>query len=163
MGELLYTSNILDLCRAIPRLGRLEKPDGTATKQAKLCGSVITVDVKLKGEQVTNFAHAVEACALGKAAASYLARHVIGKNYDELKQLRDLMHDMLEQNGLPPQGEWEGLKIFESMRDYPERHASTLLTFDATVAAIENALQNCHSEAKPKNLSATRDPSPRSG
>ena len=136
----LYSQQLLALCADVPRLGRLEHPDGTATCHAKLCGSAITVDVKLKEQCVTDFAHQVDACALGKAAASYLARHVIGQSLEDLKTLRDTMHAMLEQNGAPPTGEWEELKMFESVRDYPERWASTLLTFDASVAAIENAL-----------------------
>ncbi len=135
----LYVQDLLDLCADVPRLGRLEKPDGTATCYAKLCGSTITVDVKLQDGKVIDFAHQIEACALGKAAASYLARHVVGQSLETLRALRTSMHVMLEKNGAPPTGEWGGLKIFESVRDYPERWASTLLAFDTTVAAIENA------------------------
>lgn len=140
--EAPFTKDILRLCADIPRTGRLQKPDGTATQHARLCGSSITVDVKLdpKG-RIAHFAQDAAACdALGKAAASLLARHVLGKSYDDLKNLRDIMHKMLEQNGPPPQGEWADFKIFESLRAYPERHASTLLPFDATAAAVENAL-----------------------
>jgi len=77
--------------------------------------------------------------ALGKAAASFLARHVIGKNLSELNRLRDAMKAMLESNGPPPEGEWAPLKMFESVRAYPARHASLLLPFDALVAAVEVA------------------------
>ena len=39
--------------------------------------------------------------------------------------------------GEPPQGKWEDLKYLEPVRDYPARHASTLLIFDAVVEAVE--------------------------
>ncbi|MES2905416.1 MAG: iron-sulfur cluster assembly scaffold protein [Pseudomonadota bacterium] len=136
----IYTTSILDLCADIPHTGRLENPDGTATKQAKLCGSSITVDIKMDNDHVSAFAQDVEACdALGKATASLFARHVIGKTYDELKMLRDQMHAMLKENGPPPSGEWKDFALFESVRAYPARQDSTLLVFDATLAAIENA------------------------
>ncbi len=137
----LYSQQILQLCADILRLGRLPRAHGSATKQARLCGSIITVDVKLDGDRVSDFAQEVDACALGKAAASFFARHVIGKTYDELKNLRDTMRNMLENNGAPPQNEWAGLAMFEGVRDYPARHDSTMLVFDATVAAMEAAMK----------------------
>lgn len=136
----LYTDTLLQLCADIPRLGRLEDAQGTAMRQSKLCGSVITVDVKVEEGRISDFAHIVDADALGKAAASFLARHVIGKTYNELRVLHQVMHAMLESSGTPPTGEWAGLKMFESVRAYPARHASVLLPFDATVAALEEAL-----------------------
>ena len=52
--------------------------------------------MKLEDGRVSTFAHEVEADALGKAAASYLARHVIGKTYKELKALQQTYELMLE-------------------------------------------------------------------
>jgi NifU-like protein involved in Fe-S cluster formation len=138
----LYSQQILQLCSDLPRQGRMKDAHGSATRHARLCGSIITVDVKLKEGRVSDFMHEVDACALGKAAASFMARHAIGKKLSELRTLQYTMHAMLESDGAPPQGEWADLKMFESVRDYPTRHASTLLTFDATVGAVERALEN---------------------
>ena len=138
----IYSQQILHLCSDVPRQGRIKDAHGSATCHARLCGSTITVDVKLEEDCIADFAHEIEACALGRAAASYLARHAIGKNLKELKALQEIMHAMLESDGTPPKGEWSELKIFENVRHYPSRHASTLLTFDATVAAMEQAIEN---------------------
>ena len=43
---------------------------------------------------------------------------------------------MLKENGPPPDGRWADLKYLEPVRDYRARHASTLLTFDAVVDAV---------------------------
>jgi NifU-like protein involved in Fe-S cluster formation len=43
---------------------------------------------------------------------------------------------MLKENGAPPAGKWEDVKVLEPVRDYKARHASTLLTFDAVISAI---------------------------
>jgi NifU-like protein involved in Fe-S cluster formation len=43
---------------------------------------------------------------------------------------------MLKENGAPPAGKWSDVAVLEPVRDYKARHASTLLTFDAVVDAI---------------------------
>ncbi len=46
------------------------------------------------------------------------------------------MRKMLKENGPPPDGRWSDLKYLEPVRDYKARHASTMLTFDAVVDAV---------------------------
>jgi NifU-like protein involved in Fe-S cluster formation len=133
----VYNSRILELAGNIPRIGRLETPDGTATAHSKLCGSTVTVDLKMTGDTVTDFAHDVKACALGQASSSIMARHVIGAKADELKDLRETVRRMLKEQGAPPSGKWADIAVLEPVRDYKARHASTLLTFDAVAAAID--------------------------
>ena len=96
----------------------------------------MTVDLKMDGDTVTDFAHEVKACALGQASSSIMARHVIGARPDELRELRETVRKMLKENGAPPQGKWADIALLEPVRDYKARHASTMLTFDAVVDAI---------------------------
>lgn len=132
----VYNSKILELAGNIPRLGRLPQPDASATAHSKLCGSTVTIDLKMAGDEVTDFAHVVKACALGQASSSIMARHVIGAKADELRSLRETVRRMLKENGAPPAGKWGDIAVLEPVRDYKARHASTLLTFDAVVDAI---------------------------
>jgi NifU-like protein involved in Fe-S cluster formation len=133
----VYNRRILELAGGIPRLGRLDHPDATATAHSKLCGSTVTIDLKMDGDTVTDFAHEVKACALGQASSSIMARNVIGAKADELRALRETVRKMLKENGAPPlDGKWADLAVLEPVRDYKARHASTMLTFDAVVDAI---------------------------
>ncbi len=134
----VYNAKILDLAGNIPRLGRLEKPDASATAHSKLCGSTVTIDLKMEGGQVSDFAHDVKACALGQASSSIMARHVIGSSPAELRKLRETVRKMLKENGAPPDGKWADIALLEPVRDYKARHASTLLTFDAVVKAVDD-------------------------
>src|SRR4029077_16797019 len=93
--------------------------------------------LKMDGPVVTDFAHDVKACALGQASSSIMARHVIGSNASELRELRDTVRRMLKENGSPPDGKWADVAVLEPVRDYKARHASTMLTFDAVVSAID--------------------------
>src|ERR1700755_3009783 len=137
MLNAVYTRLILELAGGIPRLGRLADADASATAHSKLCGSTVTVDLKMDGDTVTDFAHEVKACALGQASSSIMARNVIGAKADELRALREGVRKMLKENGTPPaDGRWADIAVLEPVRDYKARHASTLLTFDAVVDAI---------------------------
>jgi len=133
----VYNGKILELAGNIPRLGRLADPDASARAHSKLCGSTVTVDLKMDGDTVTDFAHDVKACALGQASSSLIARHVVGAKADELRELRETMRKMLKENGPPPSGKWADFAVLEPVRDYKARHASTMLTFDAVVQAID--------------------------
>lgn len=133
----IYNKRILSFAGSIPRLGRLEAPDATATAHSRLCGSTVTVDLKMDGDVVTDFAHEVKACALGQASSSIMAHHVVGADAGMLREVRETMRKMLKENGPPPEGRFEDLKFLEPVRDYKARHASTMLTFDAVVDAIE--------------------------
>jgi NifU-like protein involved in Fe-S cluster formation len=132
----VYNKRIIELAGNIPRLGRLPDAQASATAHSKLCGSTVTVDVKMEGDEITDFAHEVKACALGQASSSIMARHVIGAKADELRNLREMVRKMLKENGAPPDGKWADIAVLEPVRDYKARHASTMLTFDAVVDAV---------------------------
>jgi NifU-like protein involved in Fe-S cluster formation len=132
----IYNRKILEFAANIPKLERLKNPDATAIAHSRLCGSKVTVDLLMKDGLVSDFGQDVKACALGQASSSIMARHVIGSSTDELRTLRDKMYKMLKENGDPPQGKWSELEALLPVRDYKARHASTLLTFDAVVDAV---------------------------
>jgi NifU-like protein involved in Fe-S cluster formation len=133
----IYNKRILEFAASIPRIGRLPAPDATATAHSRLCGSTVTVDLKMDGDVVSDFAHEVKACALGQASSSVMARHVVGARASELRGVRETMQRMLKENGPPPDGRFADLAYLEPVRDYKARHASTMLTFDAVVDAID--------------------------
>ena len=132
----IYNTKILELAGNIPRIGRLADPHATARAHSRLCGSTVTVDLKMAEGRVSDFAHDVKACALGQASSSIMARNVVGSSPQELREVRDAMHRMLKEGGGPPGGRWADLRFLEPVRDYKARHASTLLTFDAVVDAV---------------------------
>ena len=135
----LYSARILKLAADMPRAGRLPAPDASSEKVAKLCGSKVTVDVKLENGVVTDFAQDVRACALGQASAAVLGAHVVGASAEEIEVARDALSAMLKANGPHPTGRFAELAVLEVVKDYPARHASTLLAFEATVEAVRIA------------------------
>jgi NifU-like protein involved in Fe-S cluster formation len=131
----LYSSRILALAANMPRAGRLAAPQASAEKVAKLCGSRIVVDLVLTDGLVSDFAQEVQACALGQASAAILGANIIGATVDEIRQARDGLKAMLKEAGSAPEGRFADLGVLAPVRDYPARHASTLLAFEAALEA----------------------------
>jgi NifU-like protein involved in Fe-S cluster formation len=87
--------------------------------------------------RISAYGHAISACALGQTSTAIVAAHIVGTPTEEMRALRDEMAAMLRANGSPPAGRWADLAFLEPVRDYPPRHASTLLVFDAVVDALD--------------------------
>jgi NifU-like protein involved in Fe-S cluster formation len=133
----LYSEKILDLAGNARQPGRLSRPDASARKVSRVCGSTIEVDIVVRDGVIAQYGHEVSACALGQTSAAVVAREIVGTTPAEFKALREQMHAMLKDNGAPPTGKWSDLKYLEPVRDYRARHMSTLLVFDAVAEALQ--------------------------
>ncbi|MEO0983579.1 MAG: iron-sulfur cluster assembly scaffold protein [Pseudomonadota bacterium] len=139
-GE-LYHNRVLELAADIPHLGALPDADASVEKVSRVCGSTVRVDVRLSadGERVEAIAVDPKACALGQAATAILAEHAVGTPVEEIVAARDALKAMLKEGAPPPDGRFWELRHLAAVKDYPPRHTSTLLAFEAAVAAIEAA------------------------
>jgi NifU-like protein involved in Fe-S cluster formation len=136
----LYSAKILKLAANMPGAGRLDAPEGSATRVAKLCGSRVTVDVVLDDQgRVAEFAQDVKACALGQASAAVLGAHVLGADLAEIEMAASGLRAMLTAGGEPPVGRFSDLVMLEPVKAYPARHASTMLAFEAAAEAVRAA------------------------
>lgn len=137
----LYSNRILGLAADIPHQHRLDGADATAKKRSPLCGSTVTVDIKVKDGRVSDFGQDVKACALGQAAAAVTGGAIIGRTLDEVRAARDALRAMLKDGGPVPAEPFDGFEVLVPARDYKNRHASILLSLEASVEAMEQALQ----------------------
>lgn len=136
----LYSRELLALAADIPHLGRLDAPQGSASRRSPQCGSTVTADVRMAGDRVADFAQTVRACALGQASAGVLGRMMPGLTRDELATGRDALAAMLA-GGPVPEGRFAALEALSAAREFRNRHASIMLAWDAAVAAADEALQ----------------------
>ena len=137
----LYSRRILGLTASIPHQGRLEEADGSASRRSPQCGSTVQVDVAMADDRVKDFAQEVRACALGQASAAVLGGAVLGRTRDQIAAGRDALQAMLTDGAPAPSEPFAELEALLPARDYPNRHASILLAWDATLAAIDAARQ----------------------
>ncbi len=132
----IYNTKILELAANIPLSERLATPDASASAHSKLCGSTIELDVTMKDGKVAQFGQQVKACLLGQAAASVVGRNIIGTPPAELRAVAGVMRAMLKEGGPQPDGRWADLGLLQSVKDYPARHTSTMLVFNALEKAF---------------------------
>ena len=135
----LYSRDILRLAAAIPHLGRLDEPQGSAERSSKICGSRVAVDVALDGEgRIATLGLEVKACALGQASAALMAAQADGRTQGEIEEARDALAAYLAGTSADA-GAWPGLAVFAPARAFPARHAAILLPFEAAAAAAAAA------------------------
>ncbi|WP_300377912.1 iron-sulfur cluster assembly scaffold protein [Henriciella sp.] len=141
MSAELYHNRVLELAANIPNTGALPEADASVEKVSRICGSVVRVDIRLSedGETVDAIAVEPKACALGQAATSILAENIIGAPVADVLAARDALRAMLKEGGEPPPGRFGELRHLAGVADYPPRHTSTMLAFDAACEAIETA------------------------
>ncbi|UWQ48200.1 iron-sulfur cluster assembly scaffold protein [Leisingera caerulea] len=135
----LYSSRILALAADIPHLDRLEAPDATVKKRSPLCGSTVTVDIKVEDGRITDFGQDVKACALGQASAAVVGANVVGRTLAEVETARNQLKTMLTQDGPVPDAPFDGLEVLQPAREFKNRHASIMLALEATLEAMQTA------------------------
>jgi NifU-like protein involved in Fe-S cluster formation len=139
----IYNTKILELAANIPRIERLAHPQASASARSRLCGSEVTVDLSLSNGRVSDYGQSVKACLLGQAAAAVVGRELVGSTPAELRVVSSTMRRMLKENGPPPIGKWEDLRVLEPVRDYKHRHDAVMIVFDA----VEKALAEIEAKA----------------
>ena len=132
----LYSGRILALAADIPHLGQLDAPQGMAKKRSPLCGSTVSVAVRMQDGKVSAFAQEVRACALGQAAAAVLGQAVIGRTLAELEAVRIELLAMLKDEGPAPAAPFSDFEVLIPARAYKNRHASILLAIEAVCEAV---------------------------
>ena len=138
----LYSGRILALAADIPHLGRLDAPDASVTRRSPLCGSSVTVDVKVTAGRLSALGQDVKACALGKAAAAITGSAAEGATLQQVQLGRDQLKAMLKGNGGVPDAPFDGFEVLTPAVEYKNRHASILLAIEALAEAMATAQQD---------------------
>lgn len=136
MSAPLYNRDILALAVATSEYLPIADARHRVSKRAPLCGSAIILDLDTDDAgRITRVGMHVEACALGQASATLLARHAPGQGLAELRAARSAIAGWFGGTGDRP--DWPGFDLLAPARDYPARHGAILLPFDAAIAALE--------------------------
>ncbi|WP_085308713.1 iron-sulfur cluster assembly scaffold protein [Planktotalea arctica] len=136
----LYSGRILALAADIPHAERLQNAQASVKKRSPLCGSAVTVDLAMQGGKVSAFGQDVKACALGQAAASVVGGAIIGCTQAQALSARDQLRALLKGSGIVPDPPFDGFEVFLPASAYKNRHASILLSIEATCEAIEQII-----------------------
>lgn len=134
----LYTPEILALAVDLARHPLDDRFALRGEARSRTCGSRITLGLvqDLEG-RVAHVGLAVQACAIGQAAAALFAAGVTGRAPEELEQAGSALARWLAGEG--PLPDWPGLEALVAARGYPARHGAILLPWKAAQAALGKA------------------------
>ncbi len=107
-------------------------------RRAPLCGSVLTLDVRLDGDgRVTAIGWKARCCALAEAATAIVVEHAPGGTLADFQAARAVVAALLSDENMPlPSGAWPDLAVLSPAALVPSRHGSTLLAFDTLIEAV---------------------------
>lgn len=134
----LYTPDVLAL--AVSLAGFPLTADFTVRGKARsrACGS--TLELGLACDSMGRIAHiglAVNACAIGQAAAALFAAGATGQSRATVAQALAQIEHWLSGEGDAPV--WPGIERLAQARAYPARHGAILLPWKAAQAALGNS------------------------
>lgn len=140
MSGSLYSIDVLRMAASVANFPPLAEPDAIEERRSPTCGSRMTVSLRIDdGGRIAAIGLDAKACALGQAAAAILARSAVGADRATIEAISEAWRAYLagEADALP---DWPDFALLAAGRDYPARHPSMRLAFEAAVAALGHAL-----------------------
>jgi NifU-like protein involved in Fe-S cluster formation len=140
MSEPLYTPEILRLAVESAAAERLSAPDATVDARTPVCGSHMTLDVRLGDDlKIAAIGFDCHACAMGQASAGLLAKGIVGRSVGQIDVAVAALQHWLDGTGENPP-DWPDIDKLAPARAYPARHAAILMPFRAAADAGRFAL-----------------------
>lgn len=136
MNEPLYGMAVLRLAAAVADYPPLDGADATVEKRSPICGSRVVLTLRLDEQgRAAGIGIQAQACALGQAAATVLARGIVGRSADEVGRVTAGWSGFLA-GTVEEVPDWRDLALLATGRNYPARHASLRLAFEAASEAM---------------------------
>ncbi len=131
----LYQEVILDHSKNPRNKTELENFTHEAKGHNPLCGDQISIQIIMKGEEISDVKFTGSGCAISTASASILTEAIKGKSKKEIEKIFGSFHDLV--TGNETKEDLGKLAIFEGVQKYPVRIKCATLSWHALMAAIE--------------------------
>jgi NifU-like protein involved in Fe-S cluster formation len=140
MSGALYSIDVLRMAARVADFPSLADASLREERRSPTCGSRMTVTLALANDgTVSAIGLDAKACALGQAAAAIMALGAKGRTAAEIAAAGEAWRAYLagEADALP---DWPEIGLLAAGRDYPARHPSMRLAFEAASAALARAV-----------------------
>lgn len=133
----LYDDVIMDHIR---NARNYHKPEGTnreAEGSNPLCGDVLTVYIKFRGEVIEDIGFQCSCCGISMASASIMTESVKGKNKSEAKTIYRQFSRLLAQTQPGDSSLAEDLSVLAAVREFPSRIDCAMLAWQTLEQALD--------------------------
>lgn len=135
----LYQDRVRHWAARVRNDRRLSPADFTVTKKSPVCGSALTLDVRAQGRTIQELGYRVRACTLGMASAAVVVATAPRRPVEETLAAGQVLRKLLAGEEVTFPAPWEALEMFVAARDFPTRHGSILLPFEALTEAFSSS------------------------
>jgi len=142
----LYQEVILDHCKHPRNFRELSNPTASAQGHNPLCGDQLKLFLSMEGDVVKEISFLGSGCCISKASASLLTENVKGRNRAEVRQMFDLVHDMVTTGAF--KGDVGKLAVFAGVHKFPTRVKCAILSWHAVMAALNGEGQTVSTETE---------------
>lgn len=139
MSGALYSIDVLRMAARVAEFPPLADAPLREERRSPTCGSRMTVTLALAEDgTIEAIGLDAKACALGQAAAAIMALGAKDRNAAEIAAASEAWRAYLagETESLP---DWPQINLLAAGKDYPARHPSMRLAFEAASAALDRA------------------------
>lgn len=139
MNGALYSIDVLRMAARVAEFPPLTEASLREERRSPTCGSRMTVTLELAEDgMIAAIGLDAKACALGQAAAAIMALGATGRSAAEIAAAGEAWRAYLagEIEALP---DWPEIGLLAAGKDYPARHPSMRLAFEAASAALARA------------------------
>jgi len=133
----LYDDVIMDHIRNARNFHKLEGANREAEGSNPLCGDVITVYLRLKGEVIEDIGFQCSCCGISMASASIMTESVKGKNVSEAKSVFQCFSRLLAQSQPGSSSLTDELSALAAVREYPSRINCATLAWETLEQALD--------------------------
>jgi NifU-like protein involved in Fe-S cluster formation len=117
----------------------IDAPDLSAKAVSPICGSEVTVQLKVSGDKITAFGFEAEACALARSVIAVMKDAIIGKTRQQVQAAGAALEKLLAGEEPAFDNDWAELLLLTPLKDYKARHNAMMLPFEAVERAFTAA------------------------
>lgn len=139
MAELknLYDDVIMDHIRNVRNYRKPEGANREAEGSIPLCGDILTVYLKLRGEIIEDIGFQCSCCGISMASASIMTESVKGKNKSEAKSIFQHFSRLLAQTQPDGPPNTDDLSVLAAVREFPSRINCATLAWETLEQALD--------------------------
>lgn len=139
----LYMEYVMDQAARPRNFHVMDSPDAKAEAENPSCGDHLQLFIKSTDKtKIDEISFTGESCALCKASASTLTTQLKGKSIEEANHLRDQFEKMVKGEAEAPDDFPGNMKLFKSVRHFPQRITCVLLGWKALGQVLDQLRKN---------------------
>lgn len=135
----LYQNDLRQWAAQVRNDRRLVPAEVSVTRTSRTCGSSVTLDIRCDNEKILELGWRTRACTLGMASTSIVVRHAPCRSFVEIAQTAEALRRLLAGEDVAFPEQWKELARFAAARNFPTRHNSIMLPFEALAEAAKTA------------------------